>query len=336
MARKTEAMLEWGQALSEKKDEWKEFAERSRCQGGERLGLAGRFALAAHVKEVDEAGMTGNVSHNGHPGTGVSDTSFSQASSSGSMALAAIAEQIQLVSQQLLLADLEKARINSCLDRLDLRSTLLHLVSDRVPTLPPVGSTTSASTDAPDAGEEEDEATPDEPAKAPAKKKKGSSKSKSKSSTDASGGPRCGYDARLHWDDAEFDRWASEEPGRSILSHDAPLNGTFEDAVDTEPDAGLRLICGTAKRKCRRHLDWSNLCEISLDNEKAMLNADSRAATQTKLKLIELEKGLEEEMQVVKGMAEDAESRERRKAEERDRQIAMAVANQGTRRAVPT
>ncbi len=93
------------------------------------------------------------------------------------------------------------------------------------------------------------------------------------------------------------------------------------------------MICGLAKRKCRRHVDWSNLCELALDAEKASLNDDSRALTQRKLRLVEMQEGLQEEVGTVKEMAREQEVRERRRAEERDREMAKAVAVQGTRRA---
>ncbi|KAJ1030234.1 hypothetical protein NDA16_001145 [Ustilago loliicola] len=254
-----------------------------------------------------------------------SNSPSSSAATSSATSLTALTEQLSLITTQLRAVDLDKSRINAHLDRLDLRSTLLHLVSDRVPTLPTIGSTAG---DTPDPIGD-DEEMPDEPAKK-SKKKKGSAK-KSKSTTEI-GGPHCGYDQRLHWDDAQFDLWAHNEPGRSILAYDQPLDGVLDDASDAE--AGARVVCGIAKRKCRRHLDWSNLCEVSLDAEKASLNADSRILTQTKLELVELKQKFEEEMQMVKQLMEQQARRQKGREEERDRDLAKAVASQGTRRGV--
>ncbi|SPC65541.1 uncharacterized protein UHOD_00695 [Ustilago sp. UG-2017b] len=321
----------------------------------QRLGVAGAFALMVKKDEETGAAMVNGTPNsiaqpqfNGaatqpspspipspaakndaapEPSSPSHPSSSSKATSSG-MNLISLTEQHTLITTQLYAVDIDKSRINARLDRLDLRSTLLHLVSDRVPTLPPIGSTIQAN-GTPDPGEEDDE-MPDDPSPRKSKKKKGSSK-KSKSTPEV-GGLRCGYDQRLHWDDAAFDAWAHSEPGRTILAYEKPLDGVLDDSRDA--DAGAKLICVMAKRKCRRHMDWSNLCEVALDAEKASLNADSRVLIQTKLELVELKQEIEEEMEVVKQLIEQQRRREKRKDEERYRDLAKAVASQGTRRGV--
>lgn len=253
-------------------------------------------------------------------------TSSRSPETSSATSLIGVREQLTFVANQILAVDLEKSRLNARLDRLDLRSTLLHLVSDRVPTLAPVGSSSAAGLEAAD---ENDEEMPDLITK-PKKKKKASSKSKSKSSTDLSGGPRCGYDQRLHWDDPAFDVWAHDAPGSAILAHETALDGVLYDTTDTTQQP--KLICATPRRKCRRHADWSNLCELALDTEKASLNADSRVLTQRKLALVKMKERLTVELDAVKSLVVQEERANKRREEERDRNVAMRMANEGTRR----
>lgn len=335
VARKTEA---YTHKTDHYEDEWKKAmaAQAVARSSVQRLGFADAFA--AMVQGERETGLLApnGVANGGSmhdiggesPSTTITPSTSYETSSATS--LTDINEQLNHVTIEILVVDLEKSRLNGRLDRLDLRSTLLHLVSDRVPTLPPVGSFTAATTRL-DAADEEDEEMA-EAAKSK-KKKKGGSKSKSKLA-DTSGGPRCGYDQRLHWDDSSFDAWAHATPGSTILAHETPLDGVLDDEVD--PTSQPRWICGTAKRKCRRHVDWSNLCELALDAEKASLNADSSVLTQRKLMLVETSKRLEMEAKVVKRLTAEDESRKKRREEERDRDVAMRMANEGTRRGALT
>ncbi|SPO20115.1 uncharacterized protein UTRI_00511_B [Ustilago trichophora] len=359
VARKTEGLAErtekywgvWEDVLAQEME-----GHFGGTASGRRLGLAGTFALMVNgdSQEVTPAVVNGLPNGTAEPapnGTSAqpshsptsaahrpASTSLqsSSAETSSATSTISITEQLNLVTNQILAVDLEKARLNARLDRLDLRSTLLHLVSDRVPTLPPVGSNTNSSENV---NNDQDEDMPDEPTGAAKKgsKKKKSSKSKSKPTADASG-PRCGYDARLHWDDFQFDTWAQTEPGVSILSSSTPLDGILdddevaEDTVGSGGNRGGRVICGTAKRKCRRHIDWSNLCELALDAEKTSLNADSRMLTQLKLALGLSAERLREELGAVRGLVVVQEAREKQRREERDREVALQAAKSGTRR----
>ncbi|SNX81766.1 uncharacterized protein MEPE_00471 [Melanopsichium pennsylvanicum] len=346
VARKTEGFTVRGEGYFG--PDWKRIQEamRSDAEWGLDLGIKGAFDMM--LKEGAEVGsskangvvsgdfqatinVTSSTSIHSSPPS--AKTVFSKVTASSSpdtssaLSLVALKEQLNLLSDRIQAVDVQKTTVNSRLDRLDLRSTLLHLVSDRVPALSPVGST---STDTPD-GAGEDEDMPDESAaKKSSKKKKGGSKSRSKgSSSDASSGPRCGYDQRLHWDQVAFDTWASSEPGRSILSYVTPLDGILDDTPDQDEQ---KVVCATAKRRCRRHVDWSNLCELSLDAEKGALNAESRSLTQLKLTLIEALGRVKEELEVVKRLRAEMEKRELTSLEERDREAALRFASEGTRR----
>lgn len=300
-----------------------------------KVGVAGAFALMVAEDEPDtqtaNGGLPNGVLQAAPNGISSIESASTPIGIPSATNLIGLTEQLSHTTSRVRSIDLEKSRINSRLDRLDLRSTLLHLVSDRVPTLSPAGSSaTSAPADEP----AEDEDMPDADADAApkkTKKKKGSSNSKSKSTESSSGGPRCGYDQRLHWDDSAFDTWAQSEPGRSILAYETPLDGVLDDEDGLE---GPKVVCGLAKRKCRRHLDWSNLCELSLDAEKATLNAESRTLTQTKLELTAFLPRLKEEKEALKEIIEEQARREKLKEEVRDRDLAMTMAAQGTRRAV--
>lgn len=65
-------------------------------------------------------------------------------------------------------------------------------------------------------------------------------------------GPRCGFDARLAWPDEALWQWATSPAGRAMLQEETPLDGAL--AGDAH---GAALVCGTAKRRCKRHADWS-------------------------------------------------------------------------------
>ncbi|SPO21034.1 uncharacterized protein UTRI_00511 [Ustilago trichophora] len=365
VARKTEGLTErtdkywgvWKDALAEEMG-----SNLGVTAYGRRLGLAGTFALMVNgdSRQADKPaaanampdgtaepapnGTSAQPSPSPTPAAHQPPISFSSsAETSSATSTISIAEQLHLVTDQIFAVDLEKSRLNARLDRLDLRSILLHLVSDRVPTLPPVGSSSNTAENV----DGEDEEMPDEPtaSKKASKKKKSLSKSKSKLTADASG-PRCGYDARLHWDDSRFDTWAQSKPGLDILSSSTPLDGSLdnddEDNDDDNVDGGVeagenvggRVICGMAKRKCRRHIDWSNLCELALDAEKANLNADSRVLTQLKLTLTFSAERLRDELEAVRELVEVQNTIERQRRENRDREIALQLANLGTRRGV--
>lgn len=244
-----------------------------------------------------------------------------------------------ILRNRLTVLDLQKAHINAALDSLDQRSTLLHLVSDRAPTLPHVGASAVATdANAERAEEEDNEAAA---ASVPSAKSKSSKKKKS-IDTSGAGGPRCGYDERLHWDDERFNDWAQNASGRNILSQDNPLDGCLDDeasegtAVDTSSEIAQRKeeprICGLSKRKCKRHVDWSNLKEASFDVEKSVLNHDSQKVTEEKLQLERYLQEVTETIDVaVHLQAFDAERRRIVEAK-RDEDLARQLASEGSRR----
>lgn len=330
-ARKTEALTQRTDAFHDVKGEWNRVVAGGLSEGAtdaavQRLGLSGAFAL---MLSADSAQPIPTV--NGADEAAASDESAEQApanaegptnDASSATSLIGLAEQLRLVTRQIAAVDLEKTQINARLDRLDLRSTLLHLVSDRVPTL--VAAPSASAPDATDAGE--DEEMPDEAR--PKTKKKKSAKGRSEDA-DSSSGPLCGYDQRLHWDDPDFDTWAHTDLGRTMLAHDAPLDGELDDAAG--PNA---VVCSTVKRKCRRHIDWSNLCELALDAEKAALAAQSRILTHSKLELAAAKDRLHAEYDAVQQLAQQQRDGQRKAAEQRDRDMALAVAAHGTRRVV--
>lgn len=111
----------------------------------------------------------------------------------------------------------ESACGNVLLDVLAVRSKLLQLAEDRLSTLPP----------------------------APADD---TSKNRDTSI------PRCGFDARLAWDDEPLWAWATSPAGRAMLQEETPLDGRFAGQQD---GTGPEVVCGEPKRRCKRHADWS-------------------------------------------------------------------------------
>ncbi|WFD01982.1 COMPASS (complex proteins associated with Set1p) component [Malassezia obtusa] len=66
--------------------------------------------------------------------------------------------------------------------------------------------------------------------------------------------PRCGFDARLAWDDEPLWQWATSPEGRAMLQEDTPLDGRYPGQPD---GTGPYVVCGEPKRRCKRHTDWS-------------------------------------------------------------------------------
>ncbi|PWZ02575.1 hypothetical protein BCV70DRAFT_196822 [Testicularia cyperi] len=303
----------------------------------------------------DSAGTSSYVAHAEHGLIAEAVVSYAPsttrasiaAASSGSIAL--LEEQAEL-QDRLAALDLRKQRVNAALDRLDLRSTILHLITDRVSLLPHVGVSTivsnaGAAGDTPNDTEAETEAAASL-ARPKAKGKKGK-KAASKESGGAASGPRCGYDERLHWDDAQFDRWTQSNDGQRILAHELPIDGVLDDepppptdsmVIDTKdqgastPSTEQARICSIAKRKCKRHTDWSNLREASLDVEKSVLNHESQKISEERL---DLDQRLHELAQtlIVRQELEAMEQQRRKEAEaQRNEQLARDIALEGTRR----
>ena len=109
---------------------------------------------------------------------------------------------------------------------------------------------------------------------APTSKKPDATKSKTKGKkSDESSAiktqPRCGFDERLAWDDESFVEWMNSDTGSKILREELDLDGrlvTEDDEEDTS--ATGPAICGTSKRKCKRHLDWNVVRSADFDVEK--------------------------------------------------------------------
>lgn len=179
--------------------------------------------------------------------------------------------------------------VSAALDALAARVKLLHLAEDRTATLEPVRTA--------GAGDEGDTSKASSASKK-SKAKKGATKAQGQadgdaasSSAQAQGQPRCGYDERLGWDNARFQAWASSEHGRAMLEGEAPLDGVLDDddgGLDTDA-AGASdgdsngaeaqasrlsrppvVVCSQAKRRCKRHADWSVVRNADLEVEREL------------------------------------------------------------------
>ncbi|WFC97857.1 COMPASS (complex proteins associated with Set1p) component [Malassezia yamatoensis] len=95
--------------------------------------------------------------------------------------------------------------------------------------------------------------------------------------------PRCGFDQRLIWSDEDLWEWAISAIGRKILQEEIPLDGVFIGQADT---AGPQVICGDAKRRCKRHTDWSIVrgADIEIARELQTLHVSSLAEREQKLR----------------------------------------------------
>ncbi|PWN28904.1 hypothetical protein BDZ90DRAFT_134082 [Jaminaea rosea] len=157
----------------------------------------------------------------------------------------------------------QRQEVSTTLDLAESRVKLLQLVDDRLGVLPPVMVEETASSSS---------------------SKKSKSKGGSKKD-DAGAGlktqPRCGYDERLAWDDERFSAWMASREGREMLAGSKKLDGHLVDAdgqaVVLEDGGGADIssasatvakVCGTAKRRCKRHADWNAVKTDDFEVEK--------------------------------------------------------------------
>ncbi|WFC94288.1 COMPASS (complex proteins associated with Set1p) component [Malassezia brasiliensis] len=140
----------------------------------------------------------------------------------------------------------ESACGNALLDVLAVRGKLLQLAEDRLSTLPPATEE--------DVGKHRDASI-----------------------------PRCGFDARLVWDDEPLWAWATSPTGRAMLQEEAPLDGRFS---GQQGGTGPEVVCGEPKRRCKRHADWSIVrgADIEVARELQTLHMSSLAEREQTLR----------------------------------------------------
>lgn len=205
--------------------------------------------------------------------------------------------------------------VNVKLDLLATRTKILHLAEDRSALLEPARI---------------DDLTDGKPSKTSKKSKSKKNSQETNAELPSRGQPRCGYDERLHWDDNRLHSWSLSEQGIAILAEQAPLDGQLDDVEMDEtqtiavPD--LPSVCGSSKRKCKRHADWSVARGYDFDLEResqmrlleALSNELRELETRTLLLIKQLRAAYFEEQQ------------RRKKADE---DLAQALALEGSRRA---
>lgn len=189
-----------------------------------------------------------------------------------------------------------KSKHSAALDLVMARHKLLQLAEDRLVALPPVAVDAAESASAP-------------------KKSKSKGAATKAESEQTRTQPRCGYDERLSWNDERFTEWMAGEDAVKILNEETPLDGKLQhddgnDAMDVDADSAETSspqpsICGTAKRKCKRHSDWSTTrgmdFEVERDAQTASLSRISEQETNLQTQIAELEATL-----LAKRTAQDA------------------------------
>lgn len=165
-------------------------------------------------------------------------------------------EIIDLESEAIALLT-RKQQSSAALDLVMARIKLLQLTEDRITLLPPI--------------ETPEESTAKSKSKTKGKKSDESSAIKTQ--------PRCGFDERLAWDDESFVEWMNSDIGSKILREEQDLDGQLVTEDDQEDDSVTGpAICGTSKRKCKRHLDWNVVRSADFDVEKeAQVSLTQRA-----------------------------------------------------------
>lgn len=186
-------------------------------------------------------------------------------------------EELLILRKRLLTLLKRKEKVNLDLDSIQARYKLLQLAEDRLSNLEPVKiseETTSSSSSSNKKG------------KKGGKPKKDSTKEKETSSTTnteikITTGPPCGYDSRLNWDEERFFNWSKSQEGIGILNESLELDGQlkddWDDVVEVEDDENgdqriekgdSAFVCNTAKRKCKKHTDWSMVRGADFEVEK--------------------------------------------------------------------
>ncbi|KAK0541002.1 COMPASS (complex proteins associated with Set1p) component [Tilletia horrida] len=111
---------------------------------------------------------------------------------------------------------------------------------------------------------------------------------------------RCGFDERLIWGDVRFAEWMNSSEGRAMLAGKVKLDGrVLDQGLDsltyyssTESIAGaLPGVCGLAKRKCKRHSEWTAIRETDYNTElEEQANLLSRLTEEEDFVKVRLEK----------------------------------------------
>ncbi|PWN51843.1 hypothetical protein IE53DRAFT_361252 [Violaceomyces palustris] len=244
-----------------------------------------------------------------------------------------VKEEEELRNAQIKLASIlaRKARVEASLDLVASRHKLLQLAEDRVSTLPPARNDSDPSA-----------------ATVSSKTKKGRGTVTSTSGV----GPRCGYDERLSWEDEKLERWCEKDHSQAILKEELPLDGRLDDgtpmangtaspaegASSASPTSGggngtqqdAPLICSTAKRRCKRHADWSIVRGADFEVEReAQTQALSRLADEERDAAI-LIRELESIINIRRDTAQKAVARKKEEDAKRDAELAALLARGGT------
>lgn len=235
---------------------------------------------------------------------------YSMCREEGAKELTADTEALARVERRQSELKVTKDRINAGLDALASRTKLLQLAEDRVAQLEPLR-------------EEHGEGESSKADRSASKKK--SKKAKEEQQQPPSGQPRCGYDERLSWNDARFHAWLCSPHARDMLEERVPLDGVVSSSGDEEQAEGVG-VCGQAKRKCKRHGDWSVLRGADMEVERELqTNLLSSLADQEQ----DLARRLEQLRAIIRRNAMQDEMKRRHD----DAQLAQHFANEGTRRA---
>lgn len=164
------------------------------------------------------------------------------------------AEALALVRVRIATLEAQKRTANLALTRLDARAKLLVLCNERLADLPRLIAEEGAAPQKNAGGK---------------RRRRGPAEGEGEESAKL-GLQRCGYDERLHWPDAKFAEWA-DGAGRAALEGQAPLDGALLGPGDETDQATQPAVCGSAKRKCRRHADWSMVRDADFEVERELL-----------------------------------------------------------------
>lgn len=230
-------------------------------------------------------------------------------------------EEIDALSKRQRALDEERKCVNEALDTLAARTKLLQLADDRAATLEIMRE------------QAEDDSGGKSAGKKAAKAKKAKSKDQEESeeapvsAAPVRGQPGCGYDERLSWDNTSFKHWLHQPGTREILDEIQPLDGNVVEDMRHNNSSLPTLVCGAAKRKCKRHADWSIVraadYEVERELQTQRLSTLAEQSQQFKRRIQELGKDIQQSL-----------LNERERHEHADETLAKVLASEGSRRSI--
>lgn len=240
-------------------------------------------STAVPMREIQETGVSTNPNENAVAHSRLELSNNNPFQSNLTTTSTKSQEELLILRKRFISLLKRKDRVNLDLDSIQARYKLLQLAEDRVSNLEPVKISEEKETNkkAKKGGSK---------SKKEKEKESGNANEKEKGEVKFTYGPPCGYDSRLNWDEERFMEWSQSHMGAAMLDESQELDGIlkddWEDVIleeedqdqdadrDEEQTVGNEVgrtkayVCNTAKRKCKKHTDWSMVRGADFEVEK--------------------------------------------------------------------